>query len=165
MVRCARSVATSVGQRDRNQERAEKMAYAISTNEEDYQGKYDTIEEALEEAVNGYAYESFWLGTCRAPRQPEKFIDADGMLDAIGDGHEDWGGDWAEWDKGTFAQIDELQKEFEAVMSAWLDRHKLRPHWFCIDEAVKYVVVDGVAQLASAVQTETEWHKRNGTGV
>ena len=130
------------------------MTYSISTNEEDYHGKFETIKEALEEAVNEYAYESFWLGKCRPPRQPEKFVNVDGMLDGLGDGHEDWGGDWAEWDWPSSDQIAELQKEFESVMAAWLDRHKLRPRWFCIDEAVKYVVVDGVAQLASAVLSE-----------
>ena len=139
------------------------MAYSISTDEETYNGNYETIEEALEEASVGYAHTIFWLGTCRVPRQPEKFIDVDGMLDGLGDGHEDWGGEWAEWDGPTAAQIAALQKEFEEVMAAWLDRHKLRPRWFCIDDAVKYVVIDGVTQKAADEESEptktkgTEW--------
>ena len=36
-------------------------------------------------------------------------------------------------------------------MADWLDRHKLRPRFYAIDEPVKYVVVDGKPIKASDV--------------
>ena len=121
------------------------MTYAVSTDGEMYFGKFETLEEAIESAKE---HKEFWVGEARKPRQPESFIDIDYLLDGLGDGDDDWCGDWSEWDGPNREQADELEKEFKAVMSAWLDRHNLRPTWFCIDKSVKYVTVDGVTRKA-----------------
>lgn len=112
------------------------MAFAISNDEEHFEGPFETMDEALSQGT-------VWIGNTRPPRQPETFIDVDGMLDGIGDGDEDWSMDCADWWNGpSKEQITELQKEFEVAMSSWLDRHDLRPKWFCVEDVVRVVTTD-----------------------
>lgn len=123
--------------------------FAISTDEERYEGSYATIEEAIEEAANGYAYEAFWVGRCVPPTQPEELWDAADWLEYVSC-QDSYGGEFAEdWDDSTDEQREELEKEVRAVMASWLDRHKLRPCFFVVKDAVKYVVVDGKPVKAS----------------
>lgn len=125
--------------------------FAISTDEERYEGSYETIEDAIEEAANGYAYETFWVGECVPPPQPETLWRAYDWLEHVSC-QDSYGGDYAEdWDDSTVEQMAELENEVQAVMAAWLDRHKLRPRFFLVEDAVKYVVVDGKPVKASDV--------------
>ncbi len=125
--------------------------FAISSNEERYEGSYETIEEAIEEAANGYAYETFWVGKCVPPTQPEQWWDAADWLEHVSC-QDSYSGEYAEdWDDSTTEQREELEKEVRAVMASWLDRHKLRPRFFLVEDAVKYVVVDGKPVKASDV--------------
>lgn len=127
----------------------EKVRYAISTfDEELFEGDFETIEDAIHEAQYGHGVDTFWVCKKREPRQPESFIDADDIIHLVGDGDEDWSGDYADWDRPTRDQIAVLQKLLESAMSAWLDEYSLRPHWFCCGEITKYSVVDGCAQIA-----------------
>ncbi len=125
--------------------------FAISSNEERYEGSYETIEEAIEEAANGYAYETFWVGKCVPPTQPEQWWDA------------------ADWLEHVSCQ-DSLQRRICRRLGRFHDRatrgigegspcgngilvrpHKLRPRFFLVEDAVKYVVVDGKPVKASDV--------------
>ena len=124
------------------------MAFSISTDEVCYEGKYETLEEALQEASHGYDYEEFWVGEIRKPRQPETFLDVDCLLDDIGDGDEDWSMDCANWHISIEDRSD-LKNRFEKQMTEWLDERSLRPTWFVVDSATKYVVVDGKPVKAS----------------
>lgn len=119
------------------------MKFAISRWGEHYEGDFDSEEEAAKEAAAVFGDGSFYVGCKRKPRQPETFINADGMLDRLGEGDEDWSSDWCEWDYPTREQIAELQTQFEATMASWLDRHNLRPRWFMVDHVVSYTSVDG----------------------
>lgn len=126
--------------------------FAISSDEERYEGQYDTIEDAIDEAANGYAMESFWVGECVDPTQPEELFDAQDWLQSVSES-DDYQGEWAEdWDQSTLLQRQELETKVRAVMAEWLERHKLRPTFFQISKPVKYVVVDGVPVLASTVE-------------
>ena len=129
------------------------MAFSISIDEEHYDGKYDTLEEALQEASHGYAFEEFWVGEIRKPRQPETFLDVDHLLDDIGDGDEEWSMDCCDWDISIEDRSD-LQSRFKKQMTEWLDERGLRPTWFVIDResVTKYVVVDGKPVKASDVE-------------
>jgi hypothetical protein len=123
--------------------------YAISTDEEQYEGSYETVEDAIEDAANGYAHEVFWVGKCVPPPQPESMWRADDWLEHVSC-QDSYAGDYAEcWDDSTAEQQAELENEVQAVMAAWLDRHKLRPRFFLVEDAVKYVVVDGKPVKAS----------------
>jgi len=126
--------------------------FAISTNEENYYGHHDTLENAIDEAVNEYGYESFWVGECVDPVQPEELFEVRQWLELVSES-EDYEGEWAEdWNQSTPLQRQELETKVRAVMAEWLDRYKLRPGFFKITNPVKYVVVDGVPVSASTVE-------------
>ena len=122
------------------------MGYAISTNEEDFSGDFATEEAAIAEALAMYDEDQrFYVGKTRPPRQPETFIDVDDLFYGMGDGDDDWSLECAGWDKPTKEQAAELQDQFKAVMSAWLDKYMLRPRWFVVDDVNEYVIQDDQA--------------------
>jgi hypothetical protein len=133
------------------------MAYSYSTDEENFNGTFDTIEEACEEAAadvlmhgepgnTGY----FWVGEIVPPAQPETYWYAEDWLECVSCDDE-YGGEWADgWDESTDAQQKELEEEVRKVLSAWLDRHDLRPKFFNIGKVVMYhatVKADGGFEL------------------
>lgn len=105
--------------------------WSVSTNEENYHGTFDTVEEAIEEGRQmtevGQVY---WVAQCLAPTPPEDIWDAEDWLENVWC-HEDYSGDWAEGQVSpNKEQCRELEEEVRKVMAAWLDRHGLRPtHW------------------------------------
>lgn len=119
--------------------------FAISTDEENFIGTYGTIEEAIDEAVNGYAYEKFWIGECVPPTQPEDLWSAEDWLEHVSV-QDDYAGEWAEdWDGSTGEQRKELEQTVRKAMAEWLDRHELRPRHFNVANVVRYTVVEGAA--------------------
>lgn len=130
--------------------------FAISTNEENYHGNYDTVADAVEEATNGYAYETFWVGKCVPPPRPEDMWCAEDWLEHVSV-QDSYSGEWAEdWDGSTRVQRNELEQEVRSVLAAWLDRHNLRPRFYTIEDPVKYRVEDGVAHIATKKQQRSE---------
>lgn len=110
--------------------------WSISTDEERYDGQYDTIDEAIAAGkANGHS--EFWVGQCVPPTPPEllftnwsveRWIDSDVWSD------EEYSGSWAEDSvKPTPEQIEELAEEIRPLIAAWLDRHNLRPQFWNID--------------------------------
>lgn len=74
-----------------------------------------------------YDGEPFYMARCELPPAPEGYFDAESWLETVSC-QDDYMGDHAEnWDNSTKEQRDELTKEVQAVMAAWLDRHNLRP--------------------------------------
>lgn len=129
--------------------------YSISGNEENYSGRFDTIEEAIAEAAEGYEWTTFWIGEHEPPRQPETFWDMDPWIDHVSE-QDDYGGEWAEdWFCCSKDQRLELEAEVRKAMAAWLDKHGLRPKFWMVNKATKYVVVDGIAQVAKPVAKKT----------
>lgn len=123
--------------------------FAVSTDEENFIGSYATIEEAVEEAANGYAYEKFWIGECGPPTQPEELWYAEDWLEHVSC-QDDYAGEWAEdWDGSTKEQREELEQGVRKVMAEWLDRHKLRPRHFNVVNIMEYHVVDGIVEKLS----------------
>lgn len=121
--------------------------FALSTNEENYYGNYETVESAVQEAIR-HEYESFWIGECVKPTPPEDWWEANDWLEHVSC-QDEYSGEWAEgWDDSTKPQREELELQVRKVMADWLDKHNLRPSFFSIVNPVKYVVVDGVAVKA-----------------
>jgi len=116
--------------------------FSISTDEEQYYGSYETAEEAIEEATNGYAYTHFWIGECVSPTQPEDMWDSEDWLEHVSCQYPNLQHNHP--DNSTKEQRAELEQEVKTVMAAWLDRHKLRPSFFVIENPVEYHVVDGI---------------------
>lgn len=104
------------------------MSYCYSRDEKTFYGRFDTIEEATDEALDGH--ESGWVGEAVPPPQPETFWRADDWLEHVSV-QDEYSGDWAEdWDESTKEQRAELEAEVQSVMAAWLDKHGLRPKFF-----------------------------------
>ena len=103
--------------------------------------------------------ESFSIGQCSPPIQPEDMWDAADWLEHVSV-QDDYSGDWAEdWDRSTKEQREELEAEVRTVLAAWLDRHKLRPTHFTIDsDSVREFmveVIDGEEPKAVEVVKKT----------
>jgi hypothetical protein len=117
--------------------------FAISSNEEIYYGSYGTIEEAIDDAVNSHEYTVFWVGRCVPATQPEEWWNAEDWLEHVSC-QDDYSSEWAEdWDDSTKEQRAELEGAVRKVMADWLDKHNLRPKFYNIVEAVKYIVSIG----------------------
>lgn len=103
--------------------------WSISTNEENYFLQFDTIEAAISE---GKCYgRKFWVGKCVRPIPPEELFDrwvVENWLDNTVMEHDDYSGEWAEHCiDSTVEQREELAAGIRSVISAWFDKHKLRP--------------------------------------
>lgn len=108
--------------------------WSISTNEENYHGQFDSKEDAISE---GQTYcRRFWVGRCVPPTPPEELFtswDVEEWLDNRLICHDDYSGEWAEDAiQETSEQREELAAEIRKVISAWLDKHNLRPKFFVI---------------------------------
>jgi hypothetical protein len=102
--------------------------WSISTNGENYQHEFDTLENAIAE---GTCYGGrFYVGQCVAPVPPETLFDhwsVDQWIEQVRE-HDDYSGEWAADALAvTKEQQEELAAEIRPVIAAWLDRHKLRP--------------------------------------
>lgn len=136
------------------------MRYAYSTDEENYTGPFDTIEEVIAEATagsNAYVGMGFWVGEEAKPPQPEEFWHSSrDWLENVGE-QDEYGIEAAEdWDRSTKEQREELEAEVREVMGKWLDRHKLRPSFFLVENVKKYVVVERDGEYAAEVIEEKE---------
>lgn len=117
--------------------------WSISTNEEDYFGLHDTLEEAVAEGVENMEYDRFWVGQCVAPIAPEQLFDGEvirGWIDHYVSEHDDYAGEWAgDAVPASREQLNELAAELRPLIAAWLDRHGLRPkHWNIDPRTVRY---------------------------
>lgn len=113
--------------------------YSWSHNEEQYFGDFATIEDALDAAEDEGHEEVVWVGECKPPTQPEVWWNAEDWLEHVSC-QDEYGGEHAEdWDGSTKEQREELETEVRKVMAMWLDRHKLRPSFWNIKRAKRYV--------------------------
>lgn len=121
--------------------------YSYNTDEGVYHGEYASKSAACDEAaahvgVGGH----FWVGECVDPPQPETLWRAEDWLEhvSVQDGYS---GDWADgWDGSTKEQRKELEVEVQKVMAAWLDRHKLRPQFWNIQNPQRFYVAGKVGE-------------------
>jgi hypothetical protein len=120
--------------------------FAYSFNGENYTGGHTTREDAIAEAkAEADDHTRFYTGRCVPPQQPEDFWNAEDWLDHVSC-QDEYGSDWADgWDDSTAAQRAELETEVRAVMAAWLDRHKLRPGFFTIDDEQEHEIEEPTA--------------------
>jgi hypothetical protein len=108
--------------------------FSYSTDGESYYGRFDTFEEAKHEAISEGAK---FVGEAIPPPAPEDYFDADDWIEHVSC-QDEYSLDCAEdWCRPTKEQLDELNREVRAVMASWLDRHKLRPTFWLIENAVR----------------------------
>lgn len=117
--------------------------FSHSLDGEYYYHSFDTREEAIADATSAYEdHGRFYVGEIVPPRQPELFFHAESWMDHVSD-QDDYGGEWAEdWNKSTGPQLAELDEKVRAVMSEWLDRHKLRPTFWNIGKTERFEIRD-----------------------
>ena len=117
--------------------------FAYSRDGESYNGRFDTFEEAKAEAC---AAGCRFVGECVEPPAPEGYFDADDWIEHVSC-QDEYSIDAADdWCRPTREQREELNREVQAVMAAWLDRHGFRPTFFLIDNAVE-LPADEVAKV------------------
>lgn len=94
------------------------MQYSMSFNEETYNERFDTIEEAVAEAASQcdeYETSRFWIGEIVAPRQPEEMFDVSDFLYRVSE-DDTYTGDWAaDWDRSTQEQKAELEASVKSA--------------------------------------------------
>ena len=143
---------------------SEAGKWSYSFDEETFHGsEIESVEGAIAEALSESEHgdgRRFWIGQCESPIQPEDMWNAADWLEHVSV-QDDYSGDWAEdWDRSTKEQRKELEAEVRAVLAAWLDRHKLRPTHFKIDnDSVREFtveVIDGVEPKAVEVVKKTK---------
>lgn len=110
--------------------------WSISTNEEEYHGVFDSMEDAIAEG-KASKYGSFYVGQCVSPVQPEVLFTGDAVEDWLERhvwSHDEYSHDWAEGHVcPTSDEMAELADEIRPLIAAWLDRCKLRPTFWNID--------------------------------
>lgn len=113
--------------------------YSYSYDEESFQGRFDSPEEAAREAFEqDEDREMCWVGEIADPSQPESFFNARDWLDHVSE-QDDYSMECAEdWDTSNKEQRQELEKRVREVLAEWLDRHKLRPKFWLIKNAKKH---------------------------
>lgn len=118
--------------------------YSWSVNEEHYHGDFATVEDAIEEAAAEEPdAEAVFVGEKDSPIQPEDWWNADDWLEHVSC-QDEYSGEFAEdWDNSTKEQQSELEAEVRKVMATWLDRHNLRPGFWLIRKAKKYLKNEG----------------------
>lgn len=128
--------------------------WSVSTNEEDYHGVFDSMEDAIAEGKNSEEG-SFFVGRCVPPVQPEVLFTGDAIedwLDRCVWQHDDYSHDWAEGQVlPSGKQKEELAEKIRPIISEWLDRHRLRPTFWNIDpESVRHIENDDQDEEVSA---------------
>lgn len=104
--------------------------WGTSSDNELYDGEYDTKEEAMAAAKE---YEQGFIAQYRDPFTPESCIDADDIIDQCVN-QDDYCGEWAEgWPDSSKEQEDELTAAIRKAFAEWLDKHSLRPRWGIVD--------------------------------
>jgi len=111
-------------------------AWVISSNDERFEyTNFSTKEEAIAEGTKYYDGEPFYVGELVNPPQPEDFFDCRDWLEKVSC-QDDYMGEHAEdWDCSTNEQANELNEEVRKILSVWLDRHKLRPTFFNVENS------------------------------
>ncbi len=123
--------------------------YAFSTNSEHYHCHVlnsfrEAIDEALKETGDG---DFFYVGEVVKPTPPEDLWSVEDWIEHVSC-QDDYSGDFADgWFNATKDQVEELEGFVKAIMTHWLDKHKLRPTHYNIPNSVKYQNIDGVALL------------------
>lgn len=108
--------------------------WAISSDGERFEyDDFATKEAAIAEGLAFYQGEPFYVGEVKAPTQPEEWFEAEDWLEHVSV-QDEYSGDHAEyWDNSSKPERDELTAAVRKVMAEWLDRHKLRPAFFNIE--------------------------------
>jgi hypothetical protein len=122
--------------------------FSYSTDEERFHGQFETRGEAITEVLSETkSGQCFWVGENRAPTPPEDLWEAEDWLEHVSC-QDEYSGDYAEgWDSANLKQREELEAEVRAVMAKWLDKHDLRPKFWCVDNVENLRNENGVAVL------------------
>lgn len=101
--------------------------YCYSLNGQDYDGYFDTKEEAIKEGTE-YAVDAektiFFIGLAEKTFSPH--IDVDWLIESIQEDAYDHGGEYAEdyLEGVTKEQKQELEEKLNDVFGAWTEKHK-----------------------------------------
>lgn len=110
--------------------------FSYSSDEEYFEGQYETREEAI--AVAGSMYPRFWTGRNRHPVSPECFWTAKDWLYQVSV-TEEYSLEQAEgWDESTTEQQKELEDIVRPIMLEWMRRHELLPKFWHVEDVLSH---------------------------
>lgn len=113
--------------------------FSYSSDNEHFEGQYDTREEAI--AVAETMYPRFWTGRNRLPVSPEEFWKAEDWLYQVSVTEEYSLEEAEEWDESTPNQRKELESLVRPIMLEWLERHNLTPKFWHIEDMKQHDLV------------------------
>lgn len=133
------------------------MKFSYSFDEERYGFLYDSIEEALKDAIaeiealrkyNVDIPEKIFVGECQI-YEPTLLDSGDDIIEMIKLQASDAGGEWGDYylDDVTKEQVEELEKNLNDVFQKWIDKYKFQPNFYTVstykaytyEEAIDYV--------------------------
>lgn len=122
--------------------------FAYSYDEVVYHGAFETAEAAAHEGLWALTDAAWcWVGECKPPRQPEDSFtryEVEEFFQERVSSQDDYSGEWCEdWYEATKDQEEELSEEIRKAIAAWLDKHSLRPKFYCVEAAEKWVRGEG----------------------
>ena len=114
----------------------EDKHYSYSTDEEHYEGQYDSPEDAAADAFDEYPErEEVWVGEIVPPLPPESFLCVADLMDTIQESEEYENEYGDNWHSATPDQLEELEKSLRHTFTTWLLKYKQRPTFFTIRRA------------------------------
>ena len=116
--------------------------YVISSNNEDWNDEcYNAREEAISDGIGGYMGCTFWIGEARQPTSPELFYHFSSVFDYLvfdEDYSIDAAVDYVEkLDKLKPEITDELEAKIQPIIKEWLEKHKLMPTFYVVENNEK----------------------------
>jgi predicted chitinase len=119
--------------------------FSYSSNQDDYQGEFETREAAIEEAkAEGLTH--FWTGRNRPPEMNLWCLRADSVIENIINNEDDFSGEASEsWPGTTKEQEDELTIALQATFHNWMVRHNLKPTWWIVEDVLEHKIEEATA--------------------
>lgn len=122
------------------------MKYGFSVDSEYFEGTFDTVDEAIQEAIGSQLdpMPTMYVDVCECVYpDAERYVRALHVIEHIRE-QDEFGSDAAEgWPQCSNEQLDELTADLQAVVGAWLDRHKLRDCYYLAKNIRRFSVVNG----------------------
>lgn len=120
-------------------------AFCYSDNEEIFRNECEAeTREAVvliaEEELGLVPGDAVWVGV-REEVHPEVYIDADHVLETVGDGVYEAAGEVSEgWPDVSGEDIEKLQEKLAAAFKAWMEETKNAPEFYVVGDVTRHVI-------------------------
>lgn len=114
-----------------------RKKWGYSLNGEDYDGLYDTKEDAIKQGfidAQEYGKEVFFVAKAVITFQPHVY--AEGIIEEIQENAYDEGGEYAETylDDVKREHLEELEEKLNEVLSNWINKYEYNPNFYSVED-------------------------------